>query len=80
MAVMCKSLPFIVVILLCPATSYAYLDPGAGSILIQSLIAIVAIMGATLKVYWHKIFDIFSKRKSRGNRIPGVKDDENKVQ
>jgi len=33
----------------------AYLDPGSGSLIIQSIIGGVAAVGITLKLYWHKI-------------------------
>ena len=33
----------------------AYLDPGAGSFVIQALVAMVAGIAVTVKVYWHRI-------------------------
>ena len=33
----------------------AYLDPGSGSLIIQSIIGGVAAIGITLKLYWHKL-------------------------
>lgn len=35
--------------------AYAYLDPGSGSLIIQSIIGAFAAIGVTLKLYWHKI-------------------------
>jgi len=35
--------------------AYAYLDPGSGSLIIQSVIGAIAALGVTLKLYWHKI-------------------------
>ena len=35
--------------------AYAYLDPGSGSLIIQSVIGALAAIGVTLKLYWHKI-------------------------
>jgi len=40
----------------------AYLDPGTGSMLIQTLIAVVMGMTITLKVYWQRIKDYFQNR------------------
>ena len=37
------------------APAYAYIDPGTGSALIQGLIAAVAAIGITLKLYWYRI-------------------------
>jgi hypothetical protein len=34
---------------------YAYLDPGAGSFVIQALVAMLAGVAVTVKVYWHRI-------------------------
>ena len=52
-------------IVLCTSISpaYAYLDPGTGSIMIQSVIGAIAAIGVTLKLYWHKIKIMFSRRK-----------------
>ena len=33
----------------------AYLDPGSGSLIIQSVIGAVAAFSITVKLYWHKI-------------------------
>ncbi len=35
--------------------AYAYFDPGTGSALIQGLIAAIAAIGVTLKLYWYRI-------------------------
>ena len=43
--------------------TYAYLDPGTGSALIQGLIAAVAAVGVTIKLYWHRIVDFFGMRR-----------------
>ena len=34
---------------------YAYLDPGAGSFVIQALVAMLAGVAVTVKVYWQRI-------------------------
>jgi len=41
--------------------AYAYLDPGTGSILIQSLIAALAAGAYALKTYWYRIKGFFDK-------------------
>ena len=40
----------------------AYLDPGTGSMLIQTLIAVVMGMTITIKIYWQRIKDYFHNR------------------
>jgi hypothetical protein len=49
--------------LLCVVSTpaYAYLDPGTGSIILQGLIATIAVAGLTIKTYWHKILSFFGK-------------------
>jgi len=44
--------------------AYAYLDPGTGSMIIQSLVGVFIAIGIALKVYWTKIKYAFSERKS----------------
>ena len=50
--------------------AYAYIDPGTGSALIQGLIAAIAAIGVTLKLYWHRLRVAigFSKRSEEGDR------------
>jgi len=51
--------------ILCITTSspaYAYIDPGTGSLIIQSIIGAIAAIGVTLKLYWHKLRVFFSGR------------------
>jgi hypothetical protein len=39
----------------------AYLDPGTGSIILQSILAFIAAIGATGSIYWGKIKIIIKK-------------------
>lgn len=39
--------------------SYAYFDPGTGSILIQGLIATIAATGVVARMYWHRFVTFF---------------------
>ena len=47
--------------------TFAYLDPGSGSIILQAILAALATAGATITFYWRKIKiyfkNIFSKKK-----------------
>jgi hypothetical protein len=43
--------------------AYAYLDPGSGSIIIQAIIGALAGAAITLKIYWHKIKEKFTRSK-----------------
>jgi hypothetical protein len=44
-----------------------YLDPGASSIIVQSIVAGVVAVAAIVKVFWWKISGIFSSDKRREN-------------
>lgn len=45
-----------------PGVALAYIDPGTGSILIQGIIAAIAAIGVTLKLYWHRFIRFFRRR------------------
>jgi|JI10StandDraft_1071094.scaffolds.fasta_scaffold1064640_1 hypothetical protein len=51
-------------LLLFPLNSHAYIDPGAGSALIQGLIGIVVAAGVALKLYWHRVIKFLGFKKS----------------
>ena len=44
-----------------PSTAFAYIDPGTGSILIQGIIAAIAAIGVTMKLYWHRFLRLFRR-------------------
>ena len=50
-------------------SSYAYLDPGSASIILQSILGAIAAVGATIGLYWKKIKNLFFKifRKKKNN-------------
>ena len=45
-----------------PSYSFAYLDPGSASMIIQGLIAGIASVATVVGLYWHKIKSFFSKK------------------
>ena len=45
------------------SAAHAYLDPGTGSILVQSLLAGIAGAAAVFSLYWRRVKDFFAKRK-----------------
>lgn len=45
-----------------PSYSFAYLDPGSASMIIQGLIAGIASVATVIGLYWHKIKSYFSKK------------------
>ena len=42
----------------------AYLDPGAGSILLQLLLGGVAAVGVVVKLFWHRLAAPFRRRSA----------------
>ena len=51
----------ILTILFIPNLAYAYIDPGTGAILIQSLIATIALAASAIVVYWNKVLSWFNQ-------------------
>ena len=57
----------------CP--SFAYLDPGSGSMLLTAILGILAATTYTLKGYFHKVSALFRKnRLEAGDRAGQTKD------
>jgi hypothetical protein len=52
---------FIALLLSFSTTASAYLDPGTGSMILQGLIAGIAVAGFTIKTYWYKLRSMFGK-------------------
>lgn len=55
------------VISLASPSAYAYLDPGTGSMILQGIIAALAALSFTLKMYWHKFTGLFSRTRKDQN-------------
>jgi len=53
------------VVFLSAVPSHAYLDPGSGSMLLQILLGGLAGLVVFLRLFWHRILDLFGVRKSR---------------
>ncbi len=48
-------------LLISTVNSYAYLDPGTGSVILQALFGILAAIGAYITLYWRKLKNLFNK-------------------
>ena len=57
--------------LLLPSTAYAYIDPGSGSVIVTTVLGLVAAIGYTFRKYFYKI-----KRTLFGKTAGEVKDGE----
>jgi len=49
----------VILLFLIPVNAYAYLDPGTGSFIIQLIIAAIAGVSFSAKIYWNKIKTMF---------------------
>jgi hypothetical protein len=58
-----KFLCLIVGLISYTSPAYAYLDPGTGSMLLQGLIAGLAVIMSFLSIYWQKVKAFFVKQK-----------------
>lgn len=60
---------FFTFLMLVADNAYAYLDPGTGSMIIQSIIGTIVLMGAGIGVFWSKIKSLFirSDKKEEQN-------------
>ena len=59
--------PVTLVILAVEAPVEAYLDPGAGSMLLQVLLGGVAAVGVVVKLFWHSLSAPFRRKRPRGD-------------
>jgi len=60
------SLSFLCIIL-STDTSFAYIDPGSGSMILQVLIASILGILTAVKIYWVKIKNLFSRNSDNNN-------------
>ncbi len=56
--------------------AYAYIDPGVGSILLQSLIALIAAASVTLGYYWQRIKGFFKSGDNVSKSTKGQAEDQ----
>jgi hypothetical protein len=63
-------------LLAAPSTSYAYLDPGTGSMILQGIIAAIALSAVTIKMYWHKFVAFFKRGNDKEPEAPPADDSQ----
>ncbi len=42
--------------------AYAYIDPGSGSLVMTAILGLIATVGYTIRKYYYKIRNLFSKK------------------
>ena len=45
------------------APAYAYIDPGSGSMIVQGILAAIAAIALTAKLWWHRLLVLLHIRK-----------------
>lgn len=45
------------------APAYAYIDPGSGSMILQGILAAIAAIAVTAKLWWHRLLVLLGIRK-----------------
>lgn len=50
-------------LVLAAAPAWAYIDPGTGSMLVQSALALIAVVLVAWRSAWYKVKSFFSRRK-----------------
>jgi hypothetical protein len=61
--VMSRLITVTLLALLVSSPAYAYLDPGTGSVLIQGLVAALAVASAAVAAFWTRLRQLFSGRR-----------------
>ncbi len=58
--------------LVVPASAFAYIDPGTGSMILQGVLAAMAGAAVTARLYWDRIRSFFFRRQA----MPDVNPEE----
>jgi hypothetical protein len=58
-----KILLIAVVFAVLSAPAYAYIDPGSGSMIVQGVLAAIAAIAMTAKLWWHRLLVLLHIRK-----------------
>ncbi len=53
----------VVLLALVAAPAHAYIDPGTGSAILQGILAALAAIALTAKLYWHRLLRLLGLRK-----------------
>ena len=62
-------------IVISSAPAFAYIDPGTGSALIQGIIAAIAAIGVSVKLYWHRIVKFIARKDLVDDNVDGQSDE-----
>ena len=68
--VMSRLIAVTILVFLLSSPAWAYLDPGTGSMLVQGLVAALAVVSAAVAAFWTRIRQLFSGRKKPDREPP----------
>jgi len=55
----------LIVNLIIPSTAFAYVDPGSGSMIVTSVLGLMAVIGYVFRKYIHKLLNILHGKKAK---------------
>jgi len=55
------------------APAYAYIDPGSGSMIVQGVLAAIAAIAMTAKLWWHRLLVLLRIRRRTNSTRPEPK-------
>jgi hypothetical protein len=61
---MVQSIALTALALLAASPAYAYLDPGTGSMLVQGLVAAIAVASGAIVAFWTRLKQMASRRRA----------------
>lgn len=67
---MSKLIAVTLLLALLSSPAYAYLDPGTGSMIVQGLVAGLAVASAAVAAFWTRIRQLFSGRRKPADPEP----------
>ena len=53
--------------LIIPSTAFAYVDPGSGSVIVTTILGLIAAVGYTFRKYFYKLRRIFVGKREDGD-------------
>ena len=56
------------ILLIFPTDALAYLEPGAGNVLLQVLVSVVVAVGVALRVYWARLRRMLRRDRRKDSR------------
>ena len=69
-----KMLILVVLVAALPKPAYAYIDPGTGSMILQGLIAALAALALTIRLWWHRLMVLLGLRQKAAPESGAPKD------